>query len=161
MHQRDFDVEALPPVPLEEAIFDLPPRASGGGAAVEPWTPTEPASESRSRRYLSKFAILRRSPLIFNHTVRYHNDRDLELYALLRPGEDSIHALERYGRDDLMRYRRDVFDDKYARLRADRPSKTIVSHLAKDGNGYIHPSQVRSISIREAGRLQSFRCGRG
>jgi DNA (cytosine-5)-methyltransferase 1 len=156
MHQREFDVDALPPVTLEEAIFDLPVRSAGSGGAVELWTPTEPASDPRSRRYLSKFALLRRSRLIFNHTVRYHNARDLELYALLRPGEDSIHALERYGRDDLMRYRRDVFDDKYARLRADRPSKTIVSHLAKDGNGYIHPKQVRSISIREAARLQSF-----
>jgi DNA (cytosine-5)-methyltransferase 1 len=156
IHQREFDVDALPPVTLEEAIFDLPPRSAGGGVAVEPRTSTEPTSDSRSRRYLSKFALLRPSRLIFNHTVRYNNGRDLELYALLRPGEDSIHALERYGRDDLMRYRRDVFDDKYARLRADRPSKTIVSHLAKDGNGYIHPSQVRSISIREAARLQSF-----
>jgi DNA (cytosine-5)-methyltransferase 1 len=79
------------------------------------------------------------------------------LYSLLRPGEDSIHILERHGRADLMRYRRDVFDDKYARLRGDRPSKTIVAHLAKDGNGYVHPTQVRSISIREAARLQSFR----
>jgi hypothetical protein len=35
--------------------------------------------------------------------------------------------LERHGRDDLMRYRRDVFDDKYARLRGDRPCKTIVA----------------------------------
>ncbi len=110
--------------------------------------------------------MLSRSRLIFNHTVRYHNERDLELYALLRPGEDSIHALERYKRADLMRYRSDVFDDKYARLRGDRPCKTIVSHLAKDGNGYIHPSQVRSISLREAARIQSFRddymfCGSG
>ena len=56
-----------------------------------------------------------------------------------------------------MRYRRDVFDDKYARLRGDRPSKTIVAHLAKDGNGYVHPRQNRSISIREAARVQSFR----
>jgi len=56
-----------------------------------------------------------------------------------------------------MRYRRDVFDDKYARLRGDRPSKTIVAHLAKDGNAYVHPTQDRSISIREAARLQSFR----
>ena len=78
---------------------------------------------------------------------------------MLRPGEDSIHALERHGRGDLMRYRRDVFDDKYARLRGDRPCKTIVAHLAKDGNGYIHPTQVRSISLREAARVQSFHDG--
>ena len=76
--------------------------------------------------------------------------------AMLRPGEDSIHFLEQHGRADLMRYRKDVFDDKYARLRGDRPSKTIVAHLAKDGNGYIHPSQTRSLTIREAARLQSF-----
>jgi DNA (cytosine-5)-methyltransferase 1 len=55
-----------------------------------------------------------------------------------------------------MRYRSDVFDDKYARLRGDRPCRTIVSHLAKDGNGFIHPTQVRSISLREAARVQSF-----
>ena len=38
---------------------------------------------------------------------------------------------------------------------ADRPSKTIVSHLARDGNGYIHPRRC-VITIREAARLQSF-----
>ena len=52
--------------------------------------------------------------------------------VLLRPGEDSIHVLEQHGRADLMRYRKDVFDDKYARLRGDRPCKTIVAHLAKE-----------------------------
>ena len=156
-HRQDFDVDALPPVTLQEAIFDLPPRAAGEGLAVEPCGQTAATNDPRARRYLSKFRLLSTSRLLFNHTVRYHNPRDLELYSLLRPGEDSIHILERHGRADLMRYRRDVFDDKYARLRGDRPSKTIVAHLAKDGNGYVHPTQVRSISIREAARLQSFR----
>lgn len=155
----DLDPDALPPVTLMEAIFDLPERAAGTGVSVERWEPSDPSRDARSRRYLSKFGILRGSPVLYQHTVRYHNARDLELYALLRPGEDSIHLLEQHGRNDLMRYRKDVFDDKYARLRGDRPCKTIVSHLAKDGNGYIHPTQVRSLSFREAVRVQSFHDG--
>ena len=115
--------------------------------------------DARFRRYLTKFGIIRSSRILYQHTVRYHNSSDLELYSLLRPGEDSIHALEEHNRPDLMRYRRDVFDDKYARLRGDRPCKTIVAHLAKDGNGYIHPTQVRSLSFREAARVQSFHDG--
>ena len=157
MRRPDLDLDALPAVGLGEAIFDLPPRDAGAGVAVEGWTPA--TDDPRLRRYISKFGILRPSRLLFQHTVRYHNPRDLELYALLRPGEDSIHLLEQHGRSDLMRYRRDVFDDKYARLRADRPCKTIVAHLAKDGNGYIHPTQVRSLSLREGARVQSFHDG--
>jgi DNA (cytosine-5)-methyltransferase 1 len=153
---RHFDADALPPVTLDEAIFDLPARHAGGGPVIDVWPPRS-AVTPKHRRYLTKFGLLAGSRLFYNHTVRYHDERDLELYALLRPGEDSVHALERHGRADLMRYRSDVFDDKYARLRADRPCKTIVAHLAKDGNGYIHPTQVRSLSFREAARVQSFR----
>jgi DNA (cytosine-5)-methyltransferase 1 len=157
LRKPDLDLDALPAVGLGEAIFDLPPLGAAEGVAVTARTP--PADDPRFRRYLAKFGIIRPSRILYQHTVRYHNPRDLELYALLRPGEDSIHLLEQHGRADLMRYRKDVFDDKYARLRADRPSKTIVAHLAKDGNGYIHPTQVRSISFREGARLQSFHDG--
>ncbi|WP_068420466.1 DNA (cytosine-5-)-methyltransferase [Planctomyces sp. SH-PL62] len=156
---QHLDHDALPPVGLSEAIFDLPERAAGEGKSTEGWSTPHALTDPRFRRYLTKFGILRASRLLYQHTVRYHNPNDLELYAMLRPGEDSIHALERHGRSDLMRYRRDVFDDKYARLRGDRPCKTIVAHLAKDGNGYIHPTQVRSISLREAARVQSFHDG--
>jgi len=152
-----FDVDALPPVTLTEAIFDLPAAIASAGTAVERWNGRIPDEDVRLRRYLSKFRLREPGKLIYNHHARYQNDQDLELYGLLRPGEDSVHAIERHGRADLMRYRRDVFDDKYFRLRGDRPSKTIVSHLAKDGNGYIHPSQTRGITPREAARLQSFR----
>jgi DNA (cytosine-5)-methyltransferase 1 len=158
LRKPDLDFDALPAVKLAEAIFDLPARDAGSGTALAAW-PDPPGDDPRFRRYLSKFGILRPSRILYQHTVRYHNPRDLELYALLRPGEDSIHVLEQHGREDLMRYRKDVFDDKYARLRADRPSKTIVAHLAKDGNGYIHPTQVRSISFPEGARLQLFHDG--
>lgn len=154
---REFDHDALPPVTFDDAVFDLPQRGADDGVAVDLWPERIEQGDTRYRRYLSKFGLLSRSRFLFNHTVRYHNERDLELYALLRPGEDSVHALERHQRSDLMRYRSDVFDDKYARLRGDRPCKTIVAHLAKDGNGYIHHAQPRSISFREAARVQSFR----
>lgn len=155
---RDFDTDALPPITLEAAIFDLPEVEAGGGAMVAPFESSVDPDDPRHRFYLTnrRFPVRRPDSLLFNHRCRYHNERDLELYALLRPGEDSVHAIERHGRGDLMRYRRDVFDDKYARLRPDQPGKTIVSHLAKDGNSYIHPWQVRSMTVREAARVQSF-----
>ncbi len=155
----EMDIDSLPPVTLDEAIFDLPARQANSGQAVEGWKPPDWGKLPRAKRYLTKFGLVRPSRILFQHTVRYNNSRDLELYGLLRPGEDSIHAVEEHGRADLMRYRKDVFDDKYARLRADRPCKTIVAHLAKDGNDYIHPTQVRSLSFREAARIQSFRDG--
>jgi DNA (cytosine-5)-methyltransferase 1 len=154
---REQDDYALPPIVLDEAIFDLPSLKADSGEVVQMGRPVGTEREAKEyRRFLAKFSLLTTTGLIYNHRARYNNRSDLELYSLLRPGEDSIHAIERHGRGDLMKYRRDVFDDKYARLRPDRPSKTIVSHLARDGNGYVHPSQVRSITVREAARIQSF-----
>jgi len=48
------------------------------------------------------------------------------------------------------------FGDKLKRLIWDEPSWTLVAHIYKDGYMYIHPEQDRTLSVREAARLQSF-----
>lgn len=58
--------------------------------------------------------------------------------------------------ESLRRYRSDIFNDKYNRLDWDEPSRTVTAHLAKDGYWYIHPEQHRSLTVREAARLQTF-----
>jgi site-specific DNA-cytosine methylase len=46
--------------------------------------------------------------------------------------------------------------DWVARLHPDRPAKTVVSHMGKDTYAYVHPSEPRTLSVREAARIQTF-----
>ena len=51
-----------------------------------------------------------------------------------------------------------VFNNSYVVQFWDKPARTIIAHLYKDGNQFIHPdyNQERTITPREAARLQSF-----
>ena len=89
--------------------------------------------------------------LVRDHVTRAVREDDREIFRSMDPKT-------KYSDIDasLKRYRDDIFDDKYKRLDWDKPSRSITAHLAKDGYWYIHPEQDRTLSIREAARVQTF-----
>ena len=88
---------------------------------------------------------------MFDHITRPVREDDERAFQLM----DST---TRYSDlpDDMKRYRDDIFDDKYKRLGENELSRTITAHIAKDGYWYIHPRQNRTLTVREAARLQTF-----
>ncbi|MDF5796978.1 DNA cytosine methyltransferase [Pseudomonas aeruginosa] len=55
-----------------------------------------------------------------------------------------------------MRKREGSHGDWLSRMDPAQPSKTIVSHMAKDTYAFVHPFRPRTLSVREAARVQSF-----
>jgi len=91
------------------------------------------------------------SELVWDHITRDVRPDDLKAFKLLGEGQTYLDLPE-----DLRRYRWDVFTDKYKRLTRDELCRSITAHIAKDGYWYIHPDQHRTLSIREAARVQTF-----
>jgi DNA (cytosine-5)-methyltransferase 1 len=99
---------------------------------------------------------------IANHEPRMHSKRDIETFQLLttdiESGENKYSTVESLKElyFEITGKRSNIH--KYHVLRWDRPSNTIPAHLYKDGLRHIHPdpNQARSITVREAARLQSF-----
>jgi DNA (cytosine-5)-methyltransferase 1 len=104
--------------------------------------------------YLTLINQNRNISYVFNHKARYTNDINFEIYKLLNQGDDGTNEKIKY----IMPYahRNHVFKDKYFKLVADKPSRTITAHLKMDCHSHIHPFQTRSITPREAARIQSF-----
>jgi DNA (cytosine-5)-methyltransferase 1 len=95
------------------------------------------------------------------HITRQHNERDLEIYSIAI--DKWLHKKERLKYNDLPKRLRthnntEAFLDRYKVIDPCGHSHTVVAHISKDGHYYIYPDlkQVRSISVREAARIQSF-----
>lgn len=88
---------------------------------------------------------------IYDHITRPVRDDDRAIF-------ESMDSTTLYSEIDksLKRYRYDIFDDKYKRLDWEEHSRSITAHIARDGYWYIHPDQTRTLTVREAARLQTF-----
>jgi DNA (cytosine-5)-methyltransferase 1 len=89
--------------------------------------------------------------VVWDHITRDVRPDDLEAFGLMPEGGTYADLPAR-----LQRYRSDIFTDKYKRLAWNEVSRSITAHIAKDGYWYIHPEQPRTLSIREAARVQTF-----
>ena len=123
---------------------------------------------------------------LIDHVIRYL-PRDFPIFKLMKPGDEypQAHAIAQslfkrslaaysstHGRSPspaskaykelekaiVPPYDVSKFPNKWRKMEADAPARTLMAHLGKDGYSHIHydSSQARTISIREAARLQSF-----
>jgi len=115
-----------------------------------------------SNEYLEQKSIRSGIDILTQHIARPHSEQDKEIYRIAVNKWDK--KGQRLDYNDLpeslkTHKNRHSFFDRFKVVAQDlNYSQTVVAHIAKDGHYYIHPdiSQNRSISVREAARLQSF-----
>ena len=99
--------------------------------------------------------------ILFDHVARKHNSRDLEIYKLAVILKNQGHNLKYNQLPKKLRTHKNTtgFLDRFKVVDSSSlGSHTVVAHISKDGHYYIHPDQKqnRSLSVREAARLQTF-----
>lgn len=137
-------------VSVQQAIGDLPAVEPGKDASTDSFD--YPCNNSFLKR-IGKPGI---HPLM-DHIARNHNSMDRERFKHM------IHNHWTFGqlRRTMPQYEHEharLFDNSYVVQWWDLPSKTIIAHIHKDGFQFIHPdeSQMRTFTVREAARIQSF-----
>lgn len=177
--------ELLPAVTVGEALGDLPAfRGSDSRNQVDDQdyaytgqTPSDYALEMRRwlrmapesgvRRHITRY--LKRDWRIFEampEGAMYPRAHELAVALFQQELERLGDAAPREGTDEYVRlhkayvppYPVDSFPNKWQKLQRDQPSHTLQAHLSKDTYSHIHydSEQARTITVREAARLQSF-----
>jgi len=145
-----------PQYKVMDVLADLPELEPGEGTDGPQRYRSDPPSE-----YLKRYQIRDDHGSVRHHVARNHNERDREIYRIaIRMWNDGKKRL-RY--NDLPEYlkthaNQSSFLDRFKVVDGDGLSHAIVAHLSKDGHYFIHPdlNQARSLTVREAARIQSF-----
>ncbi|TAF43844.1 MAG: DNA cytosine methyltransferase [Sphingobacteriales bacterium] len=139
---------------LKDLFADLKPLKNGEGTlnAVEYLKPTT--------EYLKQAKIRNGLNIVTQHIARPNNENDLEIYRI---------AVDEWNNGKRLNYAKPperlithsntkVFTNRFQVVNGHGVSHTVVAHIAMDGHYYIHPDkkQNRSITVREAARIQSF-----
>jgi len=115
----------------------------------------------QTNTYLDTFEIRNGIEIVTQNIARPHNKKDLKIYELaIDLWENKKKRVRNNEIPKKIRTQKNItsFLDRFKVVDKNGLSHTLIAHIAKDGHHYIHPDkkQLRSISIREAARIQSF-----
>jgi len=135
----------------DDIFSDLPKIKPGESKRVNKYS-------RETNNYLSDYKIRNGVDFVTQHVTRPHNEKDLNIYKMAIKKLESGERLKNDQIPDEMRTQKNLTDflDRFKVV--DRLPHTMIAHIAKDGHHFIHPDikQLRSISVREAARIQSF-----
>lgn len=140
------------PPTLYELFNDLPKIQNGEENNIY----TSNRISDYSKKYIRKYQDI---PLTY-HKARINNQNDLQIYKLVATEKKNgvnIHYTDLPAHLQTHSNKKS-FLDRFKALDGNSVSHTVVAHISKDGHYYIHPdfNQNRSITVREAARIQSF-----
>lgn len=158
----ELEIEAMPYTVMNDLFSDLPTRKAGEGKLCEPISYTRPLSEME---YLEKSGIRGVLDFTTQHLARPTNNNDREIYKIAvemwKDGKRRLNYAKLPAR--LQKHKnKETFLNRFSVVDPDGCCHTVVAHIAMDGHYYIYPTpnptmdNVRSITVREAARLQSF-----
>lgn len=165
LHGRD-EVASAAASEMQSALWEL--RRMRGLSAGAERQPPMPAPPGRPDALMAWFRD-RPTGVLANHECRAHMPDDLVRYLFVaafgkvakrspKLGDFPFSLLPNHGnivRDDPAS---SIFKDRFRVQVWDKCSMTVTSHIGKDGHAFIHPDpwQCRSLTVREAARLQTF-----
>ena len=117
---------------------------------------------AKPSRYLTEFGIRSKSDILTYHIARPHITRGKEIYNnVIDAWNDGHKRLKYVDLPTELKTHKNVtsFLDRFKIVEWDMPAcHPMMAHISKDGHYFIHPdkNQNRSITVREAARIQSF-----
>ena len=133
---------------VKDAISDLP-------KITDNWRIDEcEYSLSKNLNDFQKLMRKKTNGTVKNNICRMTNDRAKKVFKEMKQGSKYMDLPKDIRR--ILPFREDIFADRLKRLINNKPSWTVIAHIGMDGYMYIHPTETRTLSVREAARLQSF-----
>lgn len=163
VRRASSDYQGENPEAFHAALGEVEARLASGTAPAR-WSSARTTLPANIPFKLRAFLNDSRLSALHGHETRGHMPSDLSRYlfaACYAVAEGSSPKASRFPTDiapEHANWKSGKFDDRFRVQRWHHPSSTVTSHISKDGHYFIHPdpTQCRSLTVREAARLQTF-----